>query len=108
MLIDDLTDAILSCCDRIPPGMVAAYGDIAAQVGCNPRHVGRIMRTHGHLTCWWRVVRADGTSAVADRAQPLWEAEGIISTAGRVDMASCRFDFDDRGGDFPLFHPKSP
>lgn len=77
--------------DLIPAGRVAAYGDVAALAGTGPRQVGRIMARHGHLTAWWRVVRADGTSAVADRAAVHWDAEGISHRAGRVIVAAHRW-----------------
>lgn len=94
MLLDDLTDHVLTLCDSIPVGQVVAYGDIGEVVGASPRQIGRIMRTHGHLTCWWRVVRADGTSAVADRAVTYWQEEDIPHTGLRVDMAACRFELE--------------
>ncbi|QGU03494.1 NADP-dependent alcohol dehydrogenase C 2 [Corynebacterium comes] len=77
--------------DRVPAGRVASYGDIAVLAGTGPRQVGRIMAGYGHLTCWWRVVRADGTSAVADRAAAYWDEEGIPYRDGRVSMRTCRW-----------------
>nr|WP_042622402.1 MGMT family protein [Corynebacterium marinum] len=92
MELDDVTDRVLGTVDLIPAGRVASYGDIAALAATGPRQVGRIMSRHGHLTCWWRVVRADGTSAVADRAAAHWDAEGIWHREGRVDMRACRWN----------------
>lgn len=91
MELDDLTDRVLTVCEQIPPGMVCSYGDFGAAVGCGPRQVGKIMRTHGFLVPWWRVVRADGTTAVADRAMEFWDQEGTPHCGGRVDMSACRF-----------------
>ncbi|MDO4630966.1 MAG: MGMT family protein [Corynebacterium sp.] len=88
--LDELTEHILIVCDGIPTGQVASYGDIAAVVGTSPRRVGNIMATHGQLTCWWRVVRSDGTSSVADRAQVKWSAEGTPHEGTRVRIAECR------------------
>lgn len=89
--LDDLTSRVLDQVDTVPPGKVASYGDIAARCGTVPRQVGRIMATHGHLVAWWRILRADGTSAVADRARPHWDAEGISHYDGRVEMQNHRF-----------------
>mgnify|MGYP002743548802 CR=1 FL=1 len=92
-MLDDLTDQVLNLCDTIPAGKAVAYGDLAEAVGATPRQIGRIMRTHGHLTCWWRVVRADGHSAVADRAVEYWEAEGIPYDGLKVKLNECRFEW---------------
>ena len=88
--LDDLTERVLALCDSIPQGQVASYGDIGAACGTTPRVVGRIMATHGQLTCWWRVVRSDGTSAVADRAVAHWDAENIPHLGLRVTIRECR------------------
>lgn len=92
MDLDDLTDRVLGICETVPPGMVVSYGDIAEQVGCGPRQVGRIMRMHGFLVPWWRVVRADGSSAVADRAIAHWDDEGTPHDGARVKISACRFN----------------
>lgn len=91
--LDELTSMVLDCADLIPRGHVATYGDIAELVGTGPRQVGRIMSTHGHLSNWWRVVRADGGSQVAARARGLWDEETITYTHGtqlKVRMAHHR------------------
>lgn len=88
--LDDLTERILLACDGIPAGQVASYGDIAVVVGTSPRHVGNIMATHGQLTSWWRVVRSDGTSSVAARAQVKWLEEGTPHEGTQVRIAECR------------------
>ena len=96
--LNELTARVLDCVDLIPPGRVATYGDIAAMVGTGPRQVGHIMAAHGHLSNWWRVVRADGGSQVADRARVQWEAEGITHSRGRlwkVRMSQHRIGVDE-------------
>ncbi len=80
--LDELTSRVLECVDLVPVGKVATYGDIAMMVGTGPRQVGRIMATHGHLTNWWRIVRADGGSQVAAKARDRWDDEGIGYTRG--------------------------
>lgn len=93
--LDELSSRVLDQVDLIPPGRVATYGDLAAKVGTGPRQVGRIMATLGHLVPWWRVVRADGTLAVAARARPHWEAEAIphrpFRDSWRVELGPCRW-----------------
>lgn len=92
--LSDATERVLQACERIPSGFVASYGDVGAQAGLGAWQVGRIMREHGHLVCWWRVVRADGSSAVADRARTHWDEEGIAHDRERVDMRAHRFEWD--------------
>jgi alkylated DNA nucleotide flippase Atl1 len=93
MELDELSSRVLDLVDRVPVGRVVTYGDVAARAGTGPRQVGRIMARVGHLTCWWRVVRADGTSAVAGQASQFWEAEGIPHRDGRVVLGDCRWEF---------------
>ncbi len=80
--LDEITSMVLDCADLIPQGKVATYGDIATMVGTGPRQVGRIMAIHGHLTCWWRVVRSNGGSQVAARASVKWDEEEISYSRG--------------------------
>jgi alkylated DNA nucleotide flippase Atl1 len=88
----ELADSILLATDAIPAGLVSTYGDIARIVGCGPRLVARVLAGSGGETCWWRVVRADGTIAphlVAEGSRRL-AAEGVPTRAGRVDLARHR------------------
>ncbi|AZA10449.1 MGMT family protein [Corynebacterium gerontici] len=82
--LSDTEEAVLQAVDAIPAGQVRSYGEIAEQVGCDPRWVGAIMARLGAGTNWWRVVRADGTSAVAERARTHWNAEAIPNDGRRV------------------------
>lgn len=88
--LSDTEEAVLQAVDDIPPGYVRTYGDIAKQVGCGPRQVGTIMAHLGAGTNWWRVVRADGTSAVAERARHHWDAEAIPNDGRRVSLKTLR------------------
>lgn len=90
--LDDLSSRVLDLVDQVPAGRVVSYGDLAASCGTGPRQVGRIMARYGQLTCWWRVVRADGSSAVADRAREHWDVEGVIHRNGRVNMAQSQME----------------
>ncbi|HEV2999638.1 MAG TPA: MGMT family protein [Solirubrobacteraceae bacterium] len=73
----------------IPPGSVAAYGDVTPGA---PRHAGRVLsESHEPDVPWHRVVRADGSLAKGARQRRLLEAEGVrFLPDGRVDMAECR------------------
>lgn len=83
---EGLIDRVLDFVDAIPLGQVATYGEVGLAAGCGPRQVGRIMRYYGASTCWWRVVRADGTSSVADRARPHWISEGLPLKDDGIDL----------------------
>ena len=75
----------------IPPGRVAAYGDVTPGA---PRHAGRVLAaSHEPDVPWWRVVRADGSLAKGHRQKELLRAEGVRfdpARPDRVDMAECR------------------
>lgn len=90
-------ELVLDTVDRIPPGQVLAYGDIAELVGeGGPRQVGAVMSHYGSLVPWWRVVHADGTPPVCHdgRAIAAYRAEGTPLRPGgaRVDMRLARWD----------------
>lgn len=89
--LDDLSSRVLDVVDGIPAGHVLSYGDVAEIVGTGPRQVGKIMATVGHLTAWWRVVRADGSSHVADRAVRYWDLESIAHNGKSVSMKKSRW-----------------
>ena len=59
----ELADSILLATDAIPAGQVSTYGDIAKGGRLRPAAGGRVLAGSGGQTCWWRVVRADGTIA---------------------------------------------
>ncbi|HEX8086286.1 MAG TPA: MGMT family protein [Solirubrobacteraceae bacterium] len=72
----------------IPPGKVAAYGDVTPGA---PRHAGRVLSEVSEPDLpWWRVVRADGSLAKGHRQKELLRAEGVRFRGDRVDMAECR------------------
>lgn len=98
LALDDVTDAVLAVVDKIPAGRVASYGAVGAAAGTTARRAGRAMRTHGHLTAWWRVVRADGTSPVGERARVHWDEESIPYTVTRTrEGARYRVDMRSAG-----------
>ena len=90
-------EAVLSAVEQIPPGRVLSYGDVAELVGGGgPRQVGQVMAIHGGAVPWWRVVRANGSTAVRKEAGQLHllKAEGCPIRPGgeRVDMVRARWD----------------
>ncbi len=92
--------AVLDVVDRIPPGRVLTYGDVAELTGWGaPRAVGTVMARHGHELPWWRVVRADGSLAegLLARARLHWAEEGTPLRPGgdAVDLARARWDAAD-------------
>ena len=52
-----------------------------------------VMATYGSLTCWWRVMYADGSLPPGheDRAAELLRAEGVPLRGGRVEMRRARW-----------------
>ncbi len=76
---DFLVDRVLLAVEQIPPGRVAAYGDLARLTGTSPRRVGTIMRLYSHDVPYWRVVGSSGDPGgrLLDHFRPHWTAEGI-------------------------------
>lgn len=95
---DDYVEAVLSVVERIPPGKVLSYGDIAELVGVGgPRQVGWVMSHYGGAVPWWRVVRADGQPAGchAGEAVRRLRSEGTPfrePSGDRVDMRRARWE----------------
>ncbi|MGI5470750.1 MGMT family protein [Streptomyces sp. CA-132043] len=75
--LPEYADRVLDLAERIPPGRVMTYGDVAEYLNeeghpdahpeaggggrrMGPRQVGRVMALYGGAVPWWRVVRADG------------------------------------------------
>lgn len=86
---------MLDAVERIPPGRVMSYGDVAEYVGAGSgRSVGTVMSRHGAEVPWHRVLHADGTCAThkSDRQLELLRAEGVPVRGDRVDMARARWD----------------
>jgi alkylated DNA nucleotide flippase Atl1 len=99
---DDFAEDVLDLVERIPPGRVMSYGDIAEFLGrAGPRQVGRVLATWGGGVPWWRVIHADGTPAPGHerRALEYYREEGTPLTrnnrgraAVRVDMSQARWN----------------
>ena len=83
----DFTDAVIAVLDRLEPGEVMAYGEVAAEAGFPgaARAVGNLLRTTPGLP-WWRVVASNGRLVPgheADHAARL-RSEGVMIRKGRV------------------------
>ena len=93
--MDDLTvERVLRVVEAIPPGRVAAYGEVGAIVGVGPRLVGRIMRTWGSSVPWWRVTDSYGDHPLLARALPHWQEEGIVLKPNRRGCRMAQFGAD--------------
>ena len=89
---------ILSVVEEIPPGRVAAYGQIACLTGRekNARLVGKILSTaqqYGEYPCH-RVVNCTGRTTPGWFEQPeLLRQEGVLfKKNGCVDLRLCRWE----------------
>ncbi|MGP9018729.1 MGMT family protein [Streptomyces sp. BR1] len=102
--LPEYAERVLDVAERIPPGRVMTYGDVAEWLGeGGPRQVGRVMALYGGGVPWWRVVRADGAllpghelralGHYREESTPLREAsrsaEGHLP---RLDMRRARWD----------------
>ncbi|SHI98803.1 Alkylated DNA nucleotide flippase Atl1, participates in nucleotide excision repair, Ada-like DNA-binding domain [Nocardiopsis flavescens] len=99
---DEYADEVLAVVERIPPGLVMSYGDIAEYVGRGgPRQVGAVMSSWGGGVPWWRVVRADGSPASGHEVRALShyasEATPMRRGTDRVDMRNARWDGESGG-----------
>lgn len=82
-----LHDDVVTVLERLQPGEVVSYGEVASQAG-HPgaaRAVGRVLGDSSGLP-WWRVVAADGRLAPGLEAQQarLLRAEGVTVRRGKV------------------------
>jgi alkylated DNA nucleotide flippase Atl1 len=90
-------ERVLDLVERIPPGKVMSYGDVAEYLGeGGPRQVGRVMSTWGGGVPWWRVVRADGhpVRGHENRCLSRWREEGTPMRGERADMRHARWQGD--------------
>ncbi|MFC0555232.1 MGMT family protein [Planotetraspora thailandica] len=88
-------ERVLDVVERIPPGKVMSYGDVAEFLGeGGPRQVGRVMALWGGAVPWWRVIRADGSAADGLQSECLahWREESTPLRGTRVDMRKARWD----------------
>ncbi|GAA3824532.1 MGMT family protein [Streptomyces chiangmaiensis] len=107
--LPEYAERVLDVADRIPPGRVMTYGDVAEWLEeGGPRQVGRVMALYGGAVPWWRVIRADGVLLPGHELEALghYREEGTpLREAGRateghlprVDVRRARWDGDERG-----------
>ncbi|MGP4113047.1 MGMT family protein [Streptomyces sp. 4N509B] len=107
--LSDYADRVLAAAERIPPGRVMTYGDVARQLGeGGPRQVGRVMAVYGGAVPWWRVVRSDGRllpgherralERYRTEGTPLREPGGGGDGLPRLDMRRARWRQEDQFG----------
>ncbi|MGW9551238.1 MGMT family protein [Citricoccus zhacaiensis] len=75
----ELSEALILAAQLVPPGLAVSYGGLAGLLGAGgPRQAGRAMSQAPDGTCWWRIVRADGSlpASLSARAAPHYAAEG--------------------------------
>ena len=96
----EFAERVLDLIERIPPGRVMSYGDIAEYLGeGGPRQVGRVLSQWGGGVAWWRVIHADGSFRTGHERQALghYRTEGTPLRRGRdgtvvgVDMRRARW-----------------
>jgi len=95
--VDELVARVLAVVDKIPPGRVLSYGDVAALASApTPRDVGQVLLRHGEGVPWWRVLRADGTPPehLRERQLVLLRAEGtpMAPYGAAVDLVHARWE----------------
>ncbi|MFF8725088.1 MGMT family protein [Streptomyces sp. NPDC015171] len=102
--LPEYAERVLDVAERIPPGRVMTYGDVAEWLEQGgPRQVGRVMALYGGAVPWWRVVRADGALLPGHELRALahYREEGTpLKQAGRsteghlprLDMRRARWD----------------
>ncbi|GLV52453.1 hypothetical protein TBS_30170 [Thermobispora bispora] len=98
-------ERVLDLVERIPPGTVMTYGDVAEYLGeGGPRQVGRVMAEWGGAVPWWRVIRADGRPAphLAEECLARLRAEGVPFRGDRVDLRIARWNGQEAEPDYHL------
>lgn len=84
----DFERAVGEVLDRLQPGDLVTYGDVAAEAGYPgaARAVGSVLRRSEGIFAWWRVVSASGRllrDHEAEQTQRL-TAEGVEVRDGRI------------------------
>lgn len=95
--LPDYARAVLDVVDRIPPGKVMSYGDVAEYAGLrSARLVGQVMQRYGHEVPWHRVLMTTGAPAPHKEREQLRRllADGtpLTRSGDRVDMRRARWD----------------
>jgi methylated-DNA-protein-cysteine methyltransferase-like protein len=81
------TEAVIEVLDRLQPGEVMAYGEVAAEAGYPgaARAVGNLLRMTPGVP-WWRIVTATGRLVPGHEAEHAarLRSEGVSVARGRV------------------------
>ena len=81
------TEAVIEVLDRLQPGEVMAYGEVAAEAGYPgaARAVGNLLRMTPGLP-WWRIVTATGRLVPGHETEHAarLRSEGVRVVRGRV------------------------
>jgi methylated-DNA-protein-cysteine methyltransferase-like protein len=84
---ESFTEAVIEVLDRLQPGEVMAYGEVAAEAGYPgaARAVGNLLRTTPGLP-WWRIVTATGRLVPGNETEHAarLRSEGVGVARGRV------------------------
>ncbi len=84
---EDFTEAVIEVLDRLEPGDVISYGEVAEEAGFPgaARAVGNLLATTPGLP-WWRVVTTSGRLVPGSerRQAQLLRGEGVVVRRGRV------------------------
>jgi methylated-DNA-protein-cysteine methyltransferase-like protein len=88
--VSDFEDAVLEVIERLEPGDVLTYGEVAAEAGYPgaARAVGSVLAKCDSELPWWRVVGAGGQlrSPEPRRQTSLLADEGVRVVNGRVHI----------------------
>lgn len=89
-------EEVLDLVERIPPGRVMSYGDVAAALGSGgARAVGTVMARFGSGVPWHRVLRSDGSLPAGHEAEALRrhrrEGTPLTASGAKVDIAAARW-----------------
>ncbi len=109
-------ERVLRAVEAIPPGRVAAYGDLAGIVGTGPRQVGWVLRHYGGNVTWWRVTNSYGVlpRPLREEARVRWAQEGILVKPNglgcriadyRADLEALAAAYDRAVADLPAAAP---
>ncbi len=89
----DFTTAVTQALERLEPGDVMSYGEVAEEAGYPgaARAVGNLLATTPGLP-WWRVVTQSGRLAPGHEKEQaeLLRAEGVMVRGGRIDLEAVR------------------
>jgi methylated-DNA-protein-cysteine methyltransferase related protein len=81
-------EAIAAVLDRLEPGEVVTYGEVAAQAGrpAAARSVGRYLAASGGAHPWWRIVTSTGRLVPGHEREQRsrLRSEGVAVVGSRV------------------------